>query len=186
MGVHDGRLYVGDMDGVAVIDIAKGVVVETVKVEGAQQLNDVTIDKNGVVYVSDSKLGNVHAIKDGKATLWLEKLNGPNGLLAHGDDFYVLAGGAMHKVEKDKSLTKIVDGLQGGADGIEHVTGNEFIVSCWRGTIYYVDAAKREKQTLLDTSAQKVNSADIGYDAKNRIVYVPTFFVNTVVAYEVK
>jgi hypothetical protein len=52
--------------------------------------------------------------------------------------------------------------------------------------IYYVDAGKREKQTLLDTSAQSVNSADIGYDAKNRIVYVPTFFKNSVVAYEVK
>ena len=87
---------------------------------------------------------------------------------------------------KDKTLTKIVDGLQGGADGIEHVTGNEFIVSCWRGTVYYVDAGKKEKQTLLDTAAQNVNSADIGYDAKNRIVYVPTFFKNTVVAYEVK
>jgi hypothetical protein len=39
---------------------------------------------------------------------------------------------------------------------------------------------------LLDTREQKVNSADIGYDAKNKIVYVPTFFRNSVVAYQLK
>lgn len=186
MGLHEGRLYVGDMDGVAVIDIAKGALVETIQVPGAEQLNDVTVDRDGVVYVSDSKLGRVYTIKNGKPALWLEKLSGPNGVLAHDGVVYVLAAGAMHKVEKDKSLTKIVDGLQGGADGIEHVKGEEFVVSCWRGTVYYVDAAKGEKHTLLDTSGQNVQSADIGYDAKNRIVYVPTFFTNTVVAYELR
>jgi hypothetical protein len=39
---------------------------------------------------------------------------------------------------------------------------------------------------LLDTHEQKINSADISYNSKQRIVYVPTFFNNTVVAYELK
>ena len=43
-----------------------------------------------------------------------------------------------------------------------------------------------EKQQLLDTRTQKINSADIGYDPKGKVVYVPTFFVNTVAAYELK
>lgn len=186
MGLHAGRLFVADMDGVAIIDVAKGALVETIAIAGAQQLNDITIDAQGAVYVSDSKTGTIHVLKEGKASVWLEKLGGLNGLLAHGEAFYALANGAMHRVGKDKSLTKIVDGLQGGADGIEHVSGSEFVVSCWRGTVYHVDASKGEKHTLLDTSAQKIQSADIGYDAKNRIVYVPTFFTNTVVAYELK
>jgi hypothetical protein len=42
------------------------------------------------------------------------------------------------------------------------------------------------KQNLLDTREQKINTADIGYDAKNRIVYVPTFWKNKIVAYELK
>jgi hypothetical protein len=33
----------------------------------------------------------------------------------------------------DKTLTLIVDGMEGGTDGIENVQGNEFIVSCWEG-----------------------------------------------------
>lgn len=185
LGLHQGKLYVADIDRVAVIDVAKAAIVQTIPVEGAQQLNDITIDAKGVVYVSDSKMKRVHAIADGKVTLFVENLKGPNGLLAHGDDFYVLDNGGMYKVGKDKALTKIVDGMEGGTDGIEHVAGGDFIVSCWRGVIYYVNA-QGEKQQLLDTRAKEVHSADIGYDAKNRIVYVPTFFTNTVAAYELK
>jgi hypothetical protein len=42
------------------------------------------------------------------------------------------------------------------------------------------------REVLLDTHEEKINSADIGYDSKQRIVYVPTFFRNTVVAYDLK
>jgi hypothetical protein len=38
----------------------------------------------------------------------------------------------------------------------------------------------------MDTREQKRNVADIGYDAGQRIIYVPTFFANTVVAYKLK
>lgn len=185
MGQLGGKLYVADLDQVVVIDIDKGAIAHRIPVAGAQRLNDITIDRKGVVYVSDSGTKQVFAITDGKAALWLDQLKGPNGLLAHGDDFYVLDNGGMFKVGKDKTLTKIADGMEGGTDGIEHVTGNDFIVSCWRGAIYYVNG-KGEKQLLLDTRAKEVHSADIGYDAKARIVYVPTFFTNTVVAYELK
>jgi len=39
---------------------------------------------------------------------------------------------------------------------------------------------------LLDTSKEKKNTADIGYDPVKRIVYVPTFNAKTVVAYQLK
>jgi len=40
--------------------------------------------------------------------------------------------------------------------------------------------------TLLDTREQKRNTADIGYNPVERIVYVPTFFKKSVVAYKLK
>ncbi len=70
-------------------------------------------------------------------------------------------------------------------DGIEMVKENEFMVSCWTGIIYYVKS-DGNKQVLLDTRDQKINSADIGYDPVNRIVYVPNFLNNTVTAYSLK
>ena len=185
MGLFNNKLYVADIDHVVVIDINNGSVVQTIPVDGAVGLNDISIDKKGIVYVSDSEAKKVHRIDNGTATTWLEKLQGPNGVLWFEEELYVLDNGGMYKVEKDKSLTKITDGMDGGTDGIENVTGKDFIVSCWAGSIWYVNA-DGNKEHLLDTRDQNINSADIGYDAKNRIAYVPTFWKNSVVAYQLK
>jgi hypothetical protein len=185
MGLYNNKLYAADIDRVVVIDINKGAIVQTIPVDGAQGLNDITIDKKGIVYVSDSKTKKVHRIDNGAATVWIENLQGPNGLLSYKDDLYVLDNGGLYKMEKDKSLTKITDGMEGGTDGVENVTGKDFIVSCWVGSIWYVKA-DGSKEHLLDTRDQKINSADIGYDAKNRTVYVPTFWKNSIAAYQLK
>jgi sugar lactone lactonase YvrE len=185
MALHKGKLWVADIDRMVAIDVAKGAIAQTVPIEGSQRLNDVTVDKSGTVYVSDMQGLKIYAVKNGKPSVFLEGgLKRPNGVLAHGDDFYVLDSGALIKVSKDKQRTTVVEGMDASTDGIEHVQGNEFIVSCWAGAVYHVKGG--EKQQLLDTRTQKINSADIGYDAKNKIVYVPTFFGNTVVAYELK
>jgi sugar lactone lactonase YvrE len=185
MGLYKGKLYVADLENLVVIDIAKGSIERTITVENAQGLNDVTIDKNGIIYVSDSKGKRLFRVENGKAELFLDNLKGPNGVLMRGDDFYILDAGGMYKVEKDKSLIKITDGMEGGTDGIENVTGNDFIISCWAGAVWYVNA-DGTKQLLLDTRAEKKNTADIGFDAKTKMVYVPTFWKNSIVAYEVK
>ncbi len=184
MALHNGKLWVADIDRMVVIDVAKGAIAETIPIEGSQRLNDVTLDKSGTIYVSDMQGLKIYAIKNGKPSVFLEGFKRPNGVLSHGDDFYVLDSGALIKFGKDKQRTTAVEGMDASTDGIEHVQGNEFIVSCWAGAVYHVKGG--EKHQLLDTREKKINSADIGYDAKNKIVYVPTFFVNTVVAYELK
>jgi hypothetical protein len=185
MGLHNGKLWVADIDRMVVIDVAKGAIAETIPIAGAERLNDVSVDKAGTVYVSDMQGLKIYAVKNSKPSVFLEGgFKRPNGVLAHGDDFYVLDSGALIKFAKNKQRSTIVEGLDPSTDGIEHVQGNEFIVSCWAGAVYHVKGG--EKQQLLDTRPQKINSADIGYDAKNKIVYVPTFFGNTVVAYELK
>lgn len=184
MALHQGKLYVADIDRVVVIDVAKEAIVERIKVEGAQGLNDLTMARNGVLYVTDSKAMKVFSIKNGKSTQYLGKLKRPNGILAHGGKVYVLDQGTLLEVDKDRSVSKVVTGMEPTTDGIEHVQGNEFVVTSWSGVVYYI--AGREKRELLDTREQKKNAADIGYDAKKRIVYVPTFSANTVAAYELR
>jgi sugar lactone lactonase YvrE len=185
MGIHNGSLYVADIDRVVVIDLAKGAIARTIAVEGAQRLNDVSIDRNGVVYVSDMQGLKIYALKNGKPEVYFsEGLKRPNGVLAHGGDLYILDSGALLKVGADKKVTRVAEGMDASTDGIEHVQGDEFIVSCWAGAIYRVKGS--QAQLLVDTRPQKANSADIGYDAQNKVVYVPTFFGNTVIAYELK
>ncbi|MBI1343391.1 MAG: ATP/GTP-binding protein [Terrimonas sp.] len=185
LGMFGGRLYVADLTDLVVIDIAKGAIEKKIVVAGAEGLNDVTVDKQGVVYVSDSKQKKIFRIENDQPQLFLDSLQGPNGVLARGDDFFILDKGALYKVGSDKSLTKIADGMEGGTDGVENVEGNDFLVSCWSGTIWYV-SENGSKQLLLDTSKEQKNTADIGFDPVSKTVYVPTFFKKSVVAYAVK
>ncbi len=185
MAMHKGMLWVSDVDAMVEIDIKKGVIARRIEVEGSSFLNDVTIDPSGKVYVSDSRANKVYQLNNGKVSLYLDGLQGPNGLLFHKGKLLILDKGALIEVSADKSTRKIAEGMEGGTDGVEHVGNNEFIVSCWAGNVYYV-YADGKKDHMLNTTEQKINSADIGYDAKNRIVYVPTFWKNNVVAYLLK
>jgi hypothetical protein len=185
MGLYKGKLYVADLNELVVIDIAGGKIEKRIVVTDAVGLNDVSVSKSGAVYVSDSKSKKVFVVKDGVSELFLDTLKGPNGVLMRGDDFYLLDAGGMFKMNKDKTLTKITDGMEGGTDGIENISGNDFIISCWQGVVWYVNA-DGSKQQLLDSRGDKKNTADIGMDAKNKIIYVPTFWRNTIVAYRVK
>jgi hypothetical protein len=185
LGKFKNTLYAADVDEVVAIDIKAGKIINHFPVAGAQFLNDITVDAKGAVYVSDSKLGKIHKIENGNVSIYAEDINGVNGLLAVGNDLYVLASGSLWKFTADKQRNKIAEGMDGSTDGVEMVKENEFIVSCWAGAVYYVKT-DGSKEQLLDTRDKKINSADIGYDNKARIVYVPTFFRNSIVAYELK
>lgn len=185
LGKHGNTLYVADIDEIVAIDIAKGAVIKKYPVEGATFLNDITVDASGVVYVTDSRTGKVHTLTNGTVATMLEGLKGPNGILAVKDGLYVLASGSLLKVNNDKSTQTIAEGMDSSTDGIEEVKPGEFVVSCWAGVVYYVKA-DGSKEQLFDTREAKINSADIGYDAQKKIVYVPTFLKNSVMAYQLK
>ncbi len=185
MGIFEGFLYVADIDEVVVIDIEKGKITQRIPVEGAVFLNDITIAENGIVYVSDMKVGKVHRITNSKVETILDNLQGVNGLLEKGSDLYLLVNGTLWKNTATKQMTKIAEGMDESTDGVEQTRNGDFIVSCWSGIIYYIKA-DGTKRVLLDTRAEKMNTADIGFDANKNIVYVPTFFGNKVVAYQLK
>ena len=185
MALSKGTLWVADLSEVVGIDLAKGTVTTRVPVAGASKLNDLTVDAKGALYVSDSETKKVHKIEGTTVTTLLEGLKGPNGLLAHGSDLYVLDSGGLYQVQADKKLKLLADGMEGGTDGVEPIKGGGFVVSAWGGVIYHV-GADGSKHVLMDTRAEKANSADIGYDPDTRMVYVPTFFKNTVIAYELQ
>ena len=184
MGLYNGKLYVADLSNIVVIDVKKGGIDKTIAVGGAEGLNDISIGSDGVVWVSDSKNKKIYKVENEKSSVYLENLKGPNGVLMRGKDFYILDNGGLFKVNDDKTLTMVTDGMEGGTDGVENVTGNDFLVSCWAGALWYVNS-NGEKQLLSDTREQKKNTADIGFDATTKIMYVPTFWRNSIVAYQV-
>lgn len=186
LGIYKNRMYVADLSEVAVIDMDQAAIVQRIPVEGAVFLNDITVDaKTGTVYVSDTRTMKVHRIERGLVSTVLEKLQAPNGLFMDGDELLILDKGSLLRMSPTGALSTVTVGMDPSTDGVEKVRTGEYIASCWNGVIYYV-FSDGNKQLLLDTRAEKMNTADIGYDAKNRIVYVPTFFSNRIIAYELK
>jgi hypothetical protein len=185
MAKYKQELYVADLTELVVIDIKKGIIKNKIKVEGSVFLNDVTVNKNGAVFVSDSRTGKVHRYENNMVTIEVENLQGPNGLLSIDDQLLILDRGSLLSLTPGGTISKIMDGMDPSTDGIEKVAPNQYIVSCWNGIVYFVEAGA-QKITLFDTRSEKINSADIGYDAKNKIIYVPTFLKNSVVAYQLQ
>jgi streptogramin lyase len=188
MGLHKGLLYVADLTKVSVIDVKTGKIVRNIEAPGAGMLNDITIDAQGVIYVSDSAKPKVYRITNNQAEVWLEKaeLQKPNGLLAHQDRLYLvdMTTGIFYEVDKKtKALRKIAEGLAGG-DGIVPY-GQDFILSNWNGEVNLV-SAQGKVEKLLDTKEAKINAADLEYIPGKNLLLVPTFFVNTITAYSIK
>jgi hypothetical protein len=184
MGRHGDRLYVADISEVVVIDVSKGSIEKKIPVAGATGLNDITVDKNGVVYVSDSKSGTVYRIANGVPTLYMDNLPGANGLKASGTNLYILAKKAVLVADASKNLRTITD-LPNGGDGVEEVGNGDLIVSEWIGNVFYVYADGR-KVLMLNRQADHKNTADIWYDKASKVLYVPGFNGKTITAYRLK
>lgn len=186
MGLHNGKLYVTDIDRVHEINTADGNITRTYPVEGATFLNDIAVD-NGKVYISDSRGGAIYVIEDGELSTFMRDLKGPNGLFVDGDRLLVAFWGESTLNTLDPSTKEVIKRTEGieNPDGIEAIGDNEFLVSSWNGIIHHIDS-DWNRTVLLDTRQDSVHSADIGYVKAKSLLLVPTFFKNTVVAYEVK
>ena len=82
-----GTLWVSDIDEVVAIDIASGKIASRVPVAGATFLNDLATAPDGTVYVADSQGSRIYAVKDGKASVFVEGadlVQQANGLLVDG------------------------------------------------------------------------------------------------------
>ena len=97
LAIHEGTLYVSDIDTLVAIDIASGTINNSYQVDDAKFLNDVSVNKDGKVFVTDMVLNRIHCLCDDQFNIWLEspKLENPNGLHVEGDNLILGAWGVM-------------------------------------------------------------------------------------------
>ncbi|UHG92720.1 SMP-30/gluconolactonase/LRE family protein [Spirosoma oryzicola] len=191
MGLYKNRLYVTDVYRLVAINTENGQAEKTWDAVGKGAfLNDVTVDKDGTVYVSDSRADKLYRLKGDKWEVFMEgeQLNKPNGVLAVGKDRLMVGStkiGALRTLDLNtKTMKTVADGMV-NTDGIVPEGKGNFIVSDWSGQVFHV-SADGTKQQLLDTRSDKVNAADIEYIPKEKLLIVPTFFKNKLVAYRLE
>lgn len=185
MALAGGILYVADVTEIVSIDVRTGETLKKDKPDGAEALNDVTADGSGTIYVSDSRTGKVLAYKDGKAEVYLENLKGVNGLKWHNNKLYITANNAFIEYSPETQTQREICKLEYGGDGVEPYKDG-FFVTAWSGYVYHVDAQGNRK-TLREThQTDKFKTADIGLDPEKGILYIPTFFGNTVEAWKIE
>jgi hypothetical protein len=188
MGIFKDKLYATDINKVVVIDIKSSRIIQKIEIPGTQFLNDISIDKNGVVYITDSNTLKVYKIKDGVASVWLESplFTKPNGLLAQEKSIKLIdmGTGKFYNINyDDKKITELATGLAGG-DGIVQIGADEYLISNWSGEVNHVK--NQQVTTVLDTKDKKMNAADIWYIPSQNLLLVPTFFGNTIAAYSIE
>lgn len=186
MGLLLGKLYVTNIDEVVEIDLNKAEITNRFRHQNAVNLNDIAIGSDGRIFVSDSKGDYLFEIHDGVMDVLFQSADGStNGLFYENGR---LLCGKQDKIVALDLNTKTVSPFineTGPIDGIEGVGDSTYLISDWSGRVHLVQK-DNPKLLLLDTTPGEINAADIEYDPVQKILYVPTFFKNSIVAYKLK
>lgn len=190
--IQDDLLYVSDNTDLVIMDIETGSISRRIEVEGSEFLNDITVDEEGNIYISDSGNSSIYILKKDadNVTQWLstEKLEFPNGLLVVDDYIYVAAwgkedGGNLLKVALDsKEVTKISDKPIGNLDGIQLNKNNNFYISDWaNGEVHEIDTKGKIHKILTSEKS----SGDILFHADSGKIVLPMNRQNSVWWYQI-
>lgn len=199
LALHEGTLYVTDIDRLVAIDTASGEITGEWPVEGAEFLNDAAVDDEGRVYASDMIGNRIYRLADDAASVWLEDeaLEHPNGLKVVDGSLYVASWGTGLRDDAtteepgrllvvDLETQEIVplgsgEGI-GNLDGLEPDGDGNWLATDWvSGGLYRIDpegAAER-----LHPLAP--GSADLGFMAAEGIALVPMNMDGKLAAYRV-
>ena len=196
LALHDRTLYAADVDQLIEINAASGEIFKRYDAKGAVFLNDVVVDDDGTVYVSDTPMNTIWRLKDGSFEPWLanDALNGPNGLLIQGKTLIVASLGKVQSQGQKKELgtllavslddqkvSKVGKGeLIGNLDGLQAIQPGVYLVTDWaQGALYRVDA-KGKVDELIDLNQ---GSADLSYLPGKKMLLIPMMLDNSLVAY---
>ena len=194
------KLYVADVLELVEIDRESGQILNKYTEDSVKFLNDVAVDLDGNVYVSDMFNSSIYKLdKDKKFTDMFNspEMENPNGLLAIGDEMNIAGWsrftdgkpafapkGCFQKINMNTmTITKISADTLGNLDGIQVNDENSFIVSDWKGGKVFRIAKTGETEELL---AIEQGVGDILFLPEKGLLVLPMKKQNQILFYEVK
>lgn len=198
LALKDDTLYVADIDELIEIDLNEKQIIRRYPAEGAKFLNDVAIDRQGRVYVSDMMTNRIYRLANGEFKLWMADpgLEAPNGLLVENDKLIIGSWGNMtdgfatevpgHLKIMDinsRDIQSLGDGTPvGNLDGVEADGNGNYLVTDWlNGRLLLINPIGNS-ETLLEFEQ---GSADLTVMPEKNLVIVPMMLQNNVTAFRI-
>lgn len=176
MAIHQGRLYVADVNSLKIIDIANAQVIDhLLEPLPNSGINDVSVSPEGEVFLSASAVHSIFKLDQDQLEVWLtdvDLLKWANGLFATKEKLMV---GGQYLTAIDKTsmqITKLqpepvvedIDGLW--PDG----NGGYFISTVGSSSFWQMDAFNKAIQLMTSDS---LYFGDLEYVPSKSAVYVP-------------
>jgi DNA-binding beta-propeller fold protein YncE len=193
MAIDNNILYVADINRVVGLDVKtrQKIFEVSLKDQNVSFLNDIAIDKNGILYVSATDTGEIYQInlrltadEAPASRLPIKKIPGPNGLVydaqTHSLWIASFGSGNAQKGELGKldvaslHYEKVTD-VSGMLDGIAIKDNNTVLVSDWvafdnSGRIIEIDLATGTQKVLAN---QIGGPADFVYISESKQLVIP-------------
>ncbi len=198
--IYKNKLYTTDIDELVEINI-KTKRKQTYKAEGATFLNDITVDRKGNVYASNTfGFSGIYKLsRKKKVTLWLKdkNLQMPNGLFVSKDKLFVASwgkninpktyetkvNGQLLSINLKTKTISTITGPIGNLDGLSQ-TLHGFLITDWLdGKLLYYSS---KTQTTIKALELPKGSADTYFDKKTKSVFIPLMLDNKLLKYHFK
>lgn len=211
LAINDGKLYISDIDELVEADVSDGQITNRYHAAGAAFLNDVAIDSQDRVYVTDTGTNTIYRLENSSENLqkanqsqtldaWLasDDLDGPNGLYVDNNNSKIIVA-SFGNMSQPGGTLKVVDILNktirnlgneqaspvGGLDGVDFdAARNSYYVSDWpSGKVYAVSSNGTGYAELIDLQTQ--GTADLMFIAGKNMLLVPLMQDNKLIAYKI-
>jgi len=199
MAIHGNTLYVSDINELLVIDIPTASITDRFSTNGNSFLNDVAVNSNGIVYVSDTATNRIYSLKGKQFGIWLEdvRLENPNGLYIDKDNLMVSSWGQQvdnnwntdipgHILLISQTTKQIKDFVNntpiGNLDGLIKLTNKHFLVTDWMNGKLIKVSTNGQIKTIMELGQ---GSADMLYDHNKKRLLIPQMLQNSLLAYTI-
>jgi len=188
MDIWRDTLFVAEREHLLAIDLATGEVAGRWEIPDPVFPNDLVIDDQGTVYISDTRTGDwaesrIYRFRDGRFDIFAnEGISRANGLWIH--DGWLIVGssgdGLLKRVELSTGKIETIISMGSGIiDGIRVDPQGNYLVSHWEGQLYRI-SPDGEVVELLDALPEGWNTADFEYLPEEGLILMPTFLDNRV------
>jgi len=189
MAIYQDKLFVVERTNLVEIGLPSGQIVNKHAVPAPGFLNDIAVDGEGNIYITDGQKSQILKFSGGQFSTWKSgaEFAQVNGLHYSGGKLYAgfSSDGSLRSIDLKSGEIRTVAKLDPGAvvDGIETDEKGNILVSDYNGKIFLVSPEGR-KSLLLDSTAPKRYCANFSYVPEKNMLIVPSLNDNRVIAYK--